>query len=162
MFSRRRQLPRSSTFRARSTQWRPATATTVRRSGRWRRRRRSVLPRSDGDRPPIQSPLLLRLRSSFHDPVAINDAAAATHRLQTVPEFLGDRAGVDTVPNELCLDEDDDLGPRLGVGGVSKHVTEKLDFTKSRDARFRLLTALADKAGKQHGLTAGHRDGGVD
>src|SRR5258705_1456970 len=124
------------------------------------------------DHPPIppsslhgcQSSICLRKRRPRRGlrPVAIDDTATAAHRLQPVPKFFGDRAGIDTVADEPCLDEDDDLGSRLAAGGVSKQVTEKLDFAKARYARPRLLIAFADQTGEQHGLTADHRNSGVD
>src|SRR6266705_1067189 len=150
MFSHRRQLRRSSKSRARSKQWRPTTATIAWRSGRSRRPRRSLSPGWDEGHLPIQLSRLLRPRSSIQllHPGAVNGAAAATHRLQPFPEFFGVRAGIDTVPNEPCFDEDNDLGPRLGVRCVSKQVAEKLDFAKSRNARLCLLIAFADETGE--------------
>src|SRR3954470_20480395 len=149
----------------------PAMAKTTPRSGQWPLRRRPVSPGSGKDHPPIQPSPLLRCRSSIRlwkrrrrrglRSFAFNDTSSAAHRLQPVPEFFGDRAGIDTVTNEPCLDEDDDLGSRLAAGGVAKQVAEKLDFAKARYARPRLLVTLADQTGEQHSLTADHRHSGV-
>src|SRR5262249_60010282 len=97
-------------------------------------------------------------RISVRNALPVHDRAGTSHRLQLVAEFLGDRAGIDAVSNQLRPDEDDDLGSRPAVVGGAEQAAQTPDVAQPRYSVPRVPRAVADQAAEQYGLPAHCRD----
>src|SRR6201999_2838768 len=86
-----------------------------------------------------------------------NDLVAPPmHRVQSPPELLGDIPRVDAVPDQLRLDEDDDLLPLLALRRIAEQVAQKLDLVNPGNAGFCVAVAVGDQPAKHNRLAARH------